>query len=502
MREDKLEACSKRSSVKILVVVVSYGYKNDQYLTRVLDVYRAMSYDVNVVVTSNIPKDLGADIEVIVGLPSKDPRSLGFASRKIFAERMDHYDVFIYVEDDILITEQNIDSFLDATGVLSADEIAGFVHAEEDPDGNLYFDPPHSSFHWDPSSVKKSGKYTLAQFTNVQSACCLLTQQQLRQAIASGGFSIEPHEGRYEMIESASNDLYTQCGFTKLVPVSHLEQFTVRHLPANKWAVMPYRASAEFYRQINALVSLEGTGRPKTLLFEPETKVLHRKWSKDYYERARKDVVSLIPDGVRTVLSIGCGWGETEGWLVNKGVRVVGIPMDSVIAACAEAKGVEIVYGDLDEARKRLEDETFDCLILSSVLHLVNDPVAVLSSYVELLVPGGIVLATAPNFAQVTTRWRRLKGAPHYRNLGNYATTGIHVTTPKVIREWFRRCRLTAARFAYVIPEKGLFLHRLSLGLARSLLGEEVICVGKRQQQIRDTAREVKAQLDAVLPEL
>ncbi len=485
--------------MKILVVLVSHGHKNDRYLTRVLDEYRAMSYDVDLVVTSNIGKDLGPDVELVVGLPNKNPWSLPFAHKRIFAERMDRYDIFIYSEDDILITEQNISAFMDAGRVLPADEIAGFVHAEEDFNGNLFFDPPHASFHWDPDSVTSRGEYTFAFYTNLHAACFMLTQQQLKRAMASGGFLVEPHEGKYGLAETATTDPYTQCGFRKLVSISHLDQFTVRHLPANKWSVRPYRASEEFHRQIRALMGLEKTGRPKSLLFEPETKLSHQKWSKDYYEPVREEVVSHIPERVHTVLSIGCAWGAIEEWLVQKGVRVVGIPMDSVIAACAEGKGVEIVYGDFKQARKNLEGETFDCLLLSSVLHLVNDPVAVLSSYAELLAPDGIVLATVPNFSQVTARWRRLRGVAHYRHLGDYAKTGLHATSPRMIREWFRRCRLTATRFAYLIPEKGHLLHRLSLGLAGSLVGEELICVGERRQQIREGTRGVETCTEAVL---
>jgi SAM-dependent methyltransferase len=484
--------------MKILVVLVSHGHKNDEYLTRVLDEYRSMSYDVDVVVTSNVWKDLGPDVELVVGLPNKNPWSLPFAHKKIFAERMDRYDAFIYSEDDILIPEQNISAFMDAGKALSDDEIAGFVHAEEDSEGNLFFDPPHASFHWDPDSVTRRGEYTFAFYTNLHAACFMLTQQQLKRAIASGGFLVEPHDGRYGLAETATTDPYTQCGFRKLVPISHLEQFTVRHLPANKWSVRPYRASEEFHRQISALMNLERAGLPRTLLFEPETKVSHRKWSKDYYEPVEQEVVSQIPRRVRSVLSVGCGWGALEGWLVQSGVRVVGIPMDSVIAACAEAKGVEIVYGGFKQTRNKLEGETFDCLLLACVLHLVNDPVAVLSSYAELLAPGGIVLATVPNFSQLTTRWRRFRGVGPYRHLGNYAKTGIHATTSGIIRGWFRRSRLTATRFAYVVPASVQLLNRLSLGLAGSLLGEVVICVGERRQQIQEAARTLKTP-DAVL---
>ena len=120
--------------MRILAVIVNYGRANDRFLAQVLK-DRSMRYDLDIVVISNIAKDLGAGVEVMAGLPTKDPRSLPFASRKIFAERMERYDVFIHAEDDVLITEENIDSCLDATAVLPADEIAGFVHAEEDPQG-------------------------------------------------------------------------------------------------------------------------------------------------------------------------------------------------------------------------------------------------------------------------------------------------------------------------------------------------------------------------------
>jgi 2-polyprenyl-3-methyl-5-hydroxy-6-metoxy-1,4-benzoquinol methylase len=475
--------------MKILVVLASYGHANDRYLARVLEEYRSMRHKIDVVVVSNGPKDLpGVDlsgldlsgIEVVIGLPSKNPYSLPFAHKKVMAERADRYDLFIYSEDDILITERNIAAFLDATKVLRTDEIAGFVHAEADTDGNLYFDPPHASFHWQPDSVTKRGDYTFAYYTNEHAASFLLTQQQLKQAIASGGFLVEPHEGRFELRETAATDPYTQCGLRKLIGISHLEQFTVRHLPANKLSIRPYRAQAEFERQIDVLLSPGRSDQSPELLFEPETKVFHRKWSKDYYEPANLGVLSRIPQHAKTVLSIGCGWGATEAALVERGMRVVGVPMDPVIAACAETKGVEMVYGDFAAASTKLQeqDEQFDCLLLLNVLHLVSDPVSVLSSFSRLLAPGGTIAITVPNFAQITTVWRRLRGWKPYAQLGDYRATGIHVTTPRVVRYWLRRSGLSAQHIDYVLPQRGQLAHRLTLGQADFLLGEEMICVG------------------------
>jgi 2-polyprenyl-3-methyl-5-hydroxy-6-metoxy-1,4-benzoquinol methylase len=154
--------------------------------------------------------------------------------------------------------------------------------------------------------------------------------------------------------------------------------------------------------------------------------------------------------------------------------------MDAVIAACAEAKGVEIAYGDFQAARNTLANERFDCILLSSILHLVQDPLCVLSSFAELLSPRGIVLVSTPNFAQVTTLWRRSRRKSAYRDLGDYDKTGIHLTTARIIRKWFKHCGLAVDRTVYIIPQRGEFVHRLSRGLADVLLGEEIIAVGKR----------------------
>ena len=70
-----------------------------------------MGYPVDIVVTSNISRELGPDVQVIVGLPDNNPLALPFAHKKLFSERVDHYDLFIYSEDDILITKRNIEAF-------------------------------------------------------------------------------------------------------------------------------------------------------------------------------------------------------------------------------------------------------------------------------------------------------------------------------------------------------------------------------------------------------
>jgi SAM-dependent methyltransferase len=466
--------------MKVLVVLTNYGTLHDIYLNRLLEEYGKMPYDVDIVVLSNVPKTLGSDIEVVLALPPKNPWAFPFAHRKILAERMSLYDLFIYCEDDTLYTQRNIEAFLRATEVLPEDEIAGFLNTETDSKDNQYFTNVHFCFHWDPTSVKTRGEYTFAYFTNEQSASYVLTARHLRHAIESGGFLVEPHEGRYGLCESAANDPYTQCGFRKMICLSHLDDFLIRHLPGIKFASRPFSARSEFCRQIDALLRVEKNGRPRILLFDPETKMLHRKWSKDYYEPVRSETLSLMPAGIRSVLSIGCGWGATEGHLVQKGIRVVGVPMDSVIAACAEAKGVEIVYGDFKSAREKLTNDRFDCILLSNVLHLVRDPVAVLSIFAELLSPQGLVIASTPNLGRMPIWLGRLRRKPYYRELGSYEKTGLHLTSSRLVRKWFNHCRLNVDRLEYIIPPRAEAIHRLLGGLADPLVGEELIARGRK----------------------
>src|SRR3990172_4556724 len=130
-----------------------------------------MNLDISIVVLSNLRKDVGRDIEVVVGLPTRNPMSLPFAHKPIFADRLEQYDLFIYSEDDILISERNIVAFRQSQDLLHKDEIAGFLRTERAPDGTIYFPDVHGRFHWDPGSVSRRADRHFAFFSNEHSPC-------------------------------------------------------------------------------------------------------------------------------------------------------------------------------------------------------------------------------------------------------------------------------------------------------------------------------------------
>ena len=191
-----------------------------------------MSLEVDVVVLSDAPKEIGVGARVEVGLPSSNPWSLPFAHKPLFAQNVDEYDLFIYSEDDIEVTEGNIDAFLRWTPQLADDEIAGFLRYEVDASGARSLPDVHGRFHWDPESVRRRGAGVFAEFTNEHAAFYILTRQQLKRAIASGGFLRDPGKGKYDMLCSAATDPYTNCGFRKVLCVSEIDR--VHDSPPNQ----------------------------------------------------------------------------------------------------------------------------------------------------------------------------------------------------------------------------------------------------------------------------
>ena len=439
--------------MKILVAIASWGTTNDQYLAQLVHEYGSMSFEVHVVVISNVRKTIVPGAELFLfDSTGKNPHSLPFSHKKIFADHLNEYDLFIYSEDDILITESNIRAYLGACAVLKENEIPGFFRFERGTDGHVNYPEVHGPFHWECQSVRLRGDHVFASFTNEHAACYAITRSQLRRAIATGGFLVEPHCGTYDMICSASTDPYTQCGFEKVIGISPLDDFLVHHL-SNRYLGTTFGAGeTELRGQVEALLQIGRNCHRPTPLFPTKSKLMTWRFSKDCYEPAQLDLVAAIPQAARNVLSIGCGSGATEAALTKKGLRVVAVPADTVFAGCARANGVEVIDWDGATARTKLDGEQFDCLLLVDVLHLIQDPRAAVSTFAPLLRPGATVIARVPRVSRLTTAYRVIRGDQKIREMGNYAQTGVHFTSPRTIRRWLGNAGFQIESVANQIP--------------------------------------------------
>lgn len=465
-----------RKAFRLLVVIASYGTANNAYLDRVIREYRSMSFDVDIIIISNIDKRPAADIDCIVGLPNRNPWSLPFAHKELFAARVDQYDLFIYSEDDILITERNIRAFLDVTSVLNEDEVAGLMLVEKASDGELNYPQAHGSFHWDCTSVRIRGKYCLAQFTNEHAASYLLTQQQLARAIASGGFLVGPHEGKYDLPCTAATDPYTQCGFKKLIPISHIDDFSAHHLPnkyINRLGVDRHQLDA----QLSVLMQIAREGSNAVPLFGAETRLWHSMYSKDYYEPARDEVLSGIPESA-AVLSIGSCSAANERRLLERGNRVVAIPLDPVVGSGLGQLGAEVVSGDIMTARAKIATERFERLLFVDVLQFVRDPAHLLRLFADLLAPDGKVIICAPNRPSLRYAWECAKSTNVFRHWGTFEAVGIHDTTIGKIQRWCAQAGLAIEKIERRAPKRTSPM----LQLLSPILAPDLIVTAKRHE--------------------
>ena len=188
---------------------------------------------------------------------------------------------------------------------------------------------PGDTFHWKPESVARRGAHTFAEFTNEHAGFYMLTQSQLKRAIASGGFLRGPHRGRYDWPETAATDPYTSCGFKKVICVSELERFLVHHMP-NPYVHQLDVSLDSFKEQIRTLMSIGEGLHPASTLCDVESAQMPRRWQKSYYERPSDELLNTVPSDANRILSIGSGWGATEARLLRGGVEVTAIPLDSV----------------------------------------------------------------------------------------------------------------------------------------------------------------------------
>jgi O-antigen biosynthesis protein len=148
----------------------------------------------------------------------------------------------------------------------------------------------------------------------------------------------------------------------------------------------------------------------------------------------------------KRVLDVGCATGYLARALREQGCRVSGVEYDPAAAAEAEPELDKLVIGDLEQLDLTVEfaGELFDVVVFGDVLEHLRDPLPVLRSVRELLVPGGAVVISVPNIAHGDVRLSLLQGRFEYRSLGLLDNTHIHFFTRSSLRAFLRDAGFTA----------------------------------------------------------
>jgi len=462
--------------MRALVAIANYGDGNRPYLEQLLATYRTMPIDISFVILSNIPKDLGKDVEVRVGVPSKNPWSLPFAHRTLFRERIDDFDFFIYSEDDTLLRWTTLKSFFEASEILPQNEVPGFLRTEKAADGRLHYSTCHSFFRWVPSSVCQRDGYLWAKFSNEHSALFIASQQQLRRAIGSGGFPVEPHEGRFDMLVSAATDFYTNCGFKRLICIDRIADFSLPHLP-NKYIGIMGLPAEELSWQVSALREIHAGNLPTCELLQPETLLPGCFGSKHYREQPDPVFYQMLDGAARNILVWGAGDGSFETDLQARGYNVSVYPLNAVMGECCRQRGLIVL--PIDGKDLAVDGQQFDAVVLRDVLHLVGKPQSVLGELRRVLRPGGRLVVRVPNFHDCRTLKSRLKD-PGFRGAWTSERIGAVPFTVKSLSKLIESAGFGGIVSKTLIPDRFQRVDLITLGLLSQVFSPGIYLSGKK----------------------
>jgi 2-polyprenyl-3-methyl-5-hydroxy-6-metoxy-1,4-benzoquinol methylase len=133
---------------------------------------------------------------------------------------------------------------------------------------------------------------------------------------------------------------------------------------------------------------------------------------------------------------------------------VVGVPLDSIIAASARSKGVETTQPSFEAALNSLSENEFDCVLISQLLHLMPCPERVISAISARLSRGTSVIVSLPNFTYFPILWRRMKRDRVLRGIRDFNLSGITPLTSRIVKKLFRTAELRVDEVSHVTSDR------------------------------------------------
>ena len=137
-------------------------------------------------------------------------------------------------------------------------------------------------------------------------------------------------------------------------------------------------------------------------------------WLRARAERSRfARLLDSSIGGDARIAEIGCGTGQMSLYLARADRTIVALDLSRAAlrlgAAAARRYGVEpVLFVEADLTRLPLQDEAFDVVYCSGVLHHTPDPAAAFGRIVPAVRPGGVVMVGLYNrLARIPLRLRR-----------------------------------------------------------------------------------------------
>src|SRR5215813_15051661 len=159
---------------------------------------------------------------------------------------------------------------------------------------------------------------------------------------------------------------------------------------------------------------------------------------REYYDRARPEILEVVPTDATRILDVGCG----SGWLgqqvkLRQGATVYGI---EVVREAAEraAKRLDRVWNaPVETALAEIPETFFDCIVTADILEHLVDPWTILAQLGKRLVPGSHLVASIPNVGHWEVVRDLIEGRWQYTSEGLLDRTHLRFFTRRSVPELF-----------------------------------------------------------------
>ncbi len=191
------------------------------------------------------------------------------------------------------------------------------------------------------------------------------------------------------------------------------------------------------------------------------------------------------------VLEVGTATGYLSAEMSERGCIVTGIEQDPEMARIAEQHCQRMIFSDV-ERLDFAELGKYDAIVLGDVVEHLSDPGDFLKKVTKLLKPGGKILLSLPNVANIWIRLNLLLGRFNYKRVGILDETHLRFFTLESSKKIANDSGLevisttaTPIPLPLILPvtSKGRplsFLHLLNWGMTRlrkTLFGYQFILV-------------------------
>ncbi len=193
--------------------------------------------------------------------------------------------------------------------------------------------------------------------------------------------------------------------------------------------------------------------------------------SNDYYSSDRSEILSFVPQDIKTSLEFGCGQGCFSALLKEQfSAEAWAVELHEESARIAEQRLDRVLCIDAVAAINELPNGYFDCIFFLDLLEHLVDPYLLLEKCMDKLSDKGVIIASIPNIRYYRAFARYVfHGNWEYKQHGIMDIGHVRFFTFKSIRSMFTRLNYHIHTIQGVHPTSSrtysllniLFLNRL-----------------------------------------